>query len=123
MKLLPQRHRAHREGKSILTAEARRRRVRGMIVRGMEIFPLRIFAVNPGLQALCALCASVAKNLLKPQPMPAVKRNEGQSPRQRAHVGPLEQRPFPGVGFATDDGHGAGALHGEHVEDHQRHGE
>jgi hypothetical protein len=34
----------------------------------------------------------------------------------------LEDRPFPRVGFAADDGHGADALEREHVEDHQRNG-
>ena len=44
--------------------------------------------------------------------------DEGEGPGEDGHVGPLEEWPFPGVGFAADDGDGADALEGEDVEDH-----
>ena len=48
---------------------------------------------------------------------------EGEEPGEGAHVGPLEEGPFPGVGLAADDGDGADALEGEDVEDHQGDGD
>src|SRR5436190_23371640 len=45
---------------------------------------------------------------------------ERKDPGQYAHVEPLEERPFPGIGFATNDGDGADALQREDVKDHQR---
>src|SRR5947209_14271905 len=35
----------------------------------------------------------------------------------------LFRSPFPGIGLAADNGHGAGALHGKDVKDHQGHGQ
>ena len=44
---------------------------------------------------------------------------EGKGPREETHIEPLEDGPFPGVGFAADDGNGADALESENVKDHQ----
>ena len=44
---------------------------------------------------------------------------ERECPRQCAHIDPLEKRPFPGIGFAANDGDGTDALEGEDIEDHQ----
>src|ERR1700739_1403648 len=41
---------------------------------------------------------------------------------QRAHVGELQRRPLPAVGFAAHNGERGRALHGEGKEDHQGHG-
>ena len=46
---------------------------------------------------------------------------KARAPGQRAHVEPLEDRPFPGIGFAPDHGDGAHALEGKDVKDHQGH--
>jgi len=45
---------------------------------------------------------------------------EGGEPGERQHIEELHCGPLPTVGFAADDGHRRGALHGEGEEDHQR---
>ena len=42
-----------------------------------------------------------------------------QCPCQNAHVDPLEERPFPGIGLAPNYRDGADALQSENVKDHQ----
>ena len=46
--------------------------------------------------------------------------DEGGGPGEDEHVGELDGGPLPAIGFAANDGHGGGALHGEGEEDHQR---
>src|SRR5262245_41430059 len=46
----------------------------------------------------------------QPQHSAALICDEGQRPRQHAHVQPLEQGPLPRIGFAPDHGYGAHAL-------------
>ena len=52
------------------------------------------------------------------QEPPAVGR-EGRRPGQDPHVDPLEQRPFPTVGFPANNGHGADALQSKNIKHHQ----
>src|SRR5258706_15805914 len=60
--------------------------------------------------------ATIAPLLMPAQSSSALISDKRHQPGEGPHIDPLEQRPFPTIRFAPNDGHRADALQGEHIE-------